>query len=157
MVPDHIEREILIEAPREVVWRVLTEPEQIVQWFCDDAQLEVYKGGAGVFTWTTSATSRPTTANLRIVHLERPLRFAFRWAFPDGEEPTDANSIFVEFTMADEGEHTRLHLLERGMQRVEWAEDAKRRFVDEHERGWNVILERLQQVAGRQAASGALR
>jgi len=155
MIPDHIERETLIEAPREVVWRVLTEPEQIVLRYCDDAQPEVYEGGAGVFTWTTGATSRPATANLRVGHPERPRRFAFRWASPDGEEPTDANSIFVEFTMADKGGHTRLHLIEQGLQRVEWAEDAKRRFVDEHERGWSGILARLQQVAGQQAASAA--
>jgi len=28
-----IEREVLIEAPAEVVWRTITEPDQMSQWF----------------------------------------------------------------------------------------------------------------------------
>ena len=30
-----IEREIVIEAPAEVVWRTITEPDQISLWFAD--------------------------------------------------------------------------------------------------------------------------
>ena len=33
MTPDRIEREILIAAPVERVWEVLTEPEHIAVWF----------------------------------------------------------------------------------------------------------------------------
>ena len=36
-----IEREILIEAPVEVVWRAITEPDQISQWFADRVELVV--------------------------------------------------------------------------------------------------------------------
>jgi uncharacterized protein YndB with AHSA1/START domain len=32
-----IEREVLIEAPVEVVWRTITEPDQMSQWFADTA------------------------------------------------------------------------------------------------------------------------
>ena len=35
MVPDRIEREIVIEAPVDVVWAVVTEPEQISGWLSD--------------------------------------------------------------------------------------------------------------------------
>jgi uncharacterized protein YndB with AHSA1/START domain len=34
---DSVEREILIEASPEVVWGVITEPEQISCWFSDEA------------------------------------------------------------------------------------------------------------------------
>ena len=34
-----IEREILIEAPVEVVWRTITEPDQVSQWFADRVDL----------------------------------------------------------------------------------------------------------------------
>jgi uncharacterized protein YndB with AHSA1/START domain len=30
-----IEREVVIEAPAEVVWRTITEPGQMSQWFAD--------------------------------------------------------------------------------------------------------------------------
>jgi len=35
VIPSQIETEILIEAPIDIVWRVVTEPDQIKQWFSD--------------------------------------------------------------------------------------------------------------------------
>ena len=34
-----IEREVLIEAPVEVVWRTITDPGQMSQWFADRVEL----------------------------------------------------------------------------------------------------------------------
>ena len=34
-----IEREIVIDAPVEVVWRTITEPDQITEWFADTVDL----------------------------------------------------------------------------------------------------------------------
>ena len=42
-----IDREILIEAPVEVVWRTLTEPDQLSQWFADRVDLVVEPGAHG--------------------------------------------------------------------------------------------------------------
>ena len=39
-----IEREVLIEAPAEVVWRIITEPDQMSQWFADRVELVVEPG-----------------------------------------------------------------------------------------------------------------
>jgi uncharacterized protein YndB with AHSA1/START domain len=33
---DRIERDIVIAAPPEVVWEVVTEPEHVTQWFAED-------------------------------------------------------------------------------------------------------------------------
>ena len=41
-----IDREVLIEAPAEVVWRTITEPDQITQWFASRVELVVEPGGA---------------------------------------------------------------------------------------------------------------
>jgi uncharacterized protein YndB with AHSA1/START domain len=32
MVPESIEREVLIEAPVELVWSIVTEPEHVGRW-----------------------------------------------------------------------------------------------------------------------------
>lgn len=40
MIPSVIEREVLIEAPVEVVWRTVTEPGQISRWFSDAAEID---------------------------------------------------------------------------------------------------------------------
>ena len=42
-----IEREILIQAPAEVVWRTITEPDQMSQWFADRVDLVVEPGAHG--------------------------------------------------------------------------------------------------------------
>ena len=39
-----IDQEVLIEAPVEVVWRTITEPDQITQWFADRVELVVEQG-----------------------------------------------------------------------------------------------------------------
>jgi uncharacterized protein YndB with AHSA1/START domain len=42
-----IEREIVIDAPVDVVWTVLTEPEHIEAWFTETARLEARPGASG--------------------------------------------------------------------------------------------------------------
>ena len=42
-----IEREVLIEAPVDVVWRTITEPGQISQWFADRVDLVIEPGAHG--------------------------------------------------------------------------------------------------------------
>jgi len=42
-----IEREIVIDAPVEVVWRTITEPDQISLWFADKVELEIKPGAHG--------------------------------------------------------------------------------------------------------------
>ena len=39
-----IEREVMIDAPVDVVWRTITEPEQISQWLAERAELELKPG-----------------------------------------------------------------------------------------------------------------
>jgi len=42
-----IDGDILIEAPAEVVWRTVTEPDQMSQWFADRVDLVVEPGARG--------------------------------------------------------------------------------------------------------------
>jgi uncharacterized protein YndB with AHSA1/START domain len=42
-----IEREVLIEAPAEVVWRTITEPDQMSWWFADRVDLVVEPSAHG--------------------------------------------------------------------------------------------------------------
>jgi uncharacterized protein YndB with AHSA1/START domain len=41
MLSTVIAQEIVIEAPLELVWGVVTEPEQISQWFTDATELDL--------------------------------------------------------------------------------------------------------------------
>ena len=51
MVPDRVEREILIEAPPDIVWTVITEAEHVGRWFSDSAAIDLRPGGELILTW----------------------------------------------------------------------------------------------------------
>jgi hypothetical protein len=64
MIPDAIEKETLIAAPVETVYRVITEPAQIAQWFSDAAELAPVPGSEGRLTFEILSL----VARGRIVH-----------------------------------------------------------------------------------------
>jgi uncharacterized protein YndB with AHSA1/START domain len=144
MLTDRIEREIQIDAPIDVVWSVVTEPEQIIQWFSDSAELDLRPGAEGTLTFRGSRKgSRPNDTraegivNLRVERVEPPRYFSFRWDYPGGVEPDESNAPLVEFTLAEDGDGTRLTLVESGLQRLGWTDDQNERYVADHERGWD--------------------
>jgi uncharacterized protein YndB with AHSA1/START domain len=57
MVPDKIEREIVIDAPVERVWSVVTEAQHIGRWFGDvGAEIDLRPGGAFRCSWDKYGT-----------------------------------------------------------------------------------------------------
>jgi uncharacterized protein YndB with AHSA1/START domain len=144
-----IEREILIDAPTEVVWQTITEPDQIVQWFADRVELDLRPGGHGKFVFDDKATKQQTAAPLIVEVVERPHRFAFRWSHPDGATPAPDNSILVTFTLAAEGPaRTRLRVVETGLDEVAWTDEQKSGYVEDHNHGWSVHIGRLGVLLG---------
>ena len=67
------EREILVAAPVEVVWAVVTEAEHISGWFSDAVELDLRPGGAARLRWDGSGTFHG-----RVERVERPHFFSFR-------------------------------------------------------------------------------
>jgi len=158
MPADRIEREILIEAPVDVVWGVVTEPDHIKQWFTDATELDLRPGGAGTLFWDEKATcAESATAHLRVEAVEPPHRFAFRWDFPQDAEPGPDNSLLVEFTLVAEGDSTRLRLVESGFDVLDRPADTKARYIDDHDHGWDLHLARLREYAPRQTRASAAR
>ena len=149
MVPSQIEREILIEAPVDVVWRVVTEPEQIEQWFSDEAELDVRVGGEGRLTFNARNSFR-----VQVEAVEPPHRFAFRWVHPEGAWADPENSLLVEFTLQPEAGNTRLRVVESGFDTIDWSDERKAKFAEDHSSGWQFYLGRLQDFAP-QAKSAA--
>jgi uncharacterized protein YndB with AHSA1/START domain len=137
MTEFQIEREVVIDAPVEVVWRTITEPEHIRQWFADRVELELEPGGRGLMGFEDRAIP------LVVQAVEPPTRFSFRWNHPAGEEPAVGNSTLVDFTLVGEGERTRLRVVESGLELLAWPVGDKERFADEHRGGWAMFMDRL--------------
>jgi uncharacterized protein YndB with AHSA1/START domain len=141
-----IEREVVIEAPVDVVWRTITEPDQISQWFADRVELEPKPGGHGAMYFGDSGEGGP----LVVEAVEPPYRFSYRWNHPAGEEPIAGNSVLVEFTLAPESpERTRLRVVESGLDELAWPQDEKQHYADEHNGGWATFLGRLADLLAR--------
>jgi uncharacterized protein YndB with AHSA1/START domain len=142
---DSVEREILIEASPEVVWGVITEPEQISRWFSDEAELEGRVGADGALTWSPGgrAGDHDAVVPIRIVEAEPFRRFSFRWNHPQDAEPDESNSALVEFTLVEEAGGTRLRVLESGIGTVTHDEESRARYLENHEHGWEKHLGEL--------------
>jgi uncharacterized protein YndB with AHSA1/START domain len=132
-----IEREVVIDAPVEVVWRTITQPDQIRLWFADRVELKLEPGGHGLMGFEDRALP------LVVEAVEPPTRFSFRWNHPASEAPSVGNSTLVEFTLVGDGERTRLRVIESGLERLAWPADDKQRFADEHRGGWAMFMDRL--------------
>jgi uncharacterized protein YndB with AHSA1/START domain len=144
MVPERIEREILIDAPLDVVWAVVTEPQHVGTWFSDSAKIDLRSGGEGTLTWREHGTVR-----VRVERVEPPHSFSFRWARPMGVEPAEGNSTLVEFSLSADGEGTRLRVVESGFPDLELAEAERARYAEENEQGWNLELGELREYVSK--------
>jgi uncharacterized protein YndB with AHSA1/START domain len=144
MMPSQIEREILIEAPIDVVWRVVTEPDEIKQWFCADAELDGRIGGAG-----RMAFDHAYTYFVEVVAFEPPSRLAYRWLREGAVKARPENSLLVEFTLQAEAGNTRLRVVESGFDKVDWTDEAKAKYFEENSSGWQFYLRRLRDYAPR--------
>ncbi len=143
MVVDSIEQEIVIGAPVDVVWSIVTEPEHIARWFSDEAEIDLRPGGDARVTWHHEGGA----FRVRIERVEPQHTFAYRWVRRPGVEPAEGNSTLVVFSLRAEGEHTRLRVTESGFASLAWPEDEKAEYQSENVRGWATELDELRAYA----------
>jgi uncharacterized protein YndB with AHSA1/START domain len=142
-----IEREIMIDAPIDVVWRTVTEADQIARWFADRVELEVRPGGHGELVFVDLSSGHERAFELAMVDVDRPARFSYRWGQPAGVVAVPSNSVLVEFTLAAESaDRTRLRVRETGLADTAWSDDEKIRYAEDHRNGWSHHFGRLVDV-----------
>src|ERR1700735_3796948 len=112
-----IDREVLIEAPVEVVWRTITEPDQVSQWFADRVELVIEPGAHGYMEFGDQG------GPVVVEGVDPPTGFSFRWNYPSGEARVAGSSVVVEFTLTPEGdERPRLRVTESGHELLAWSD-----------------------------------
>ena len=136
---DRIERDVLIAAPVERVWELITSPEHVGRWFADaGAEIDLRPGGALTLRWGDD-----DVAHGRIVTVEPPHRFAYRWLLTEDAEPTPANSTLTEFTVAAEGDGTRVAVVESGFDALGVDAAERAALLASHTTGWRIELDEL--------------
>lgn len=142
---DAIEREIIVRAPKERVYKAITDPGQLVKWFPDGVEGRLEPGERPVFDFSEYGST-----SLYIVAAEAPNYFAYRW-LPAGVAPgkfrgdvLSKPNTLVEFRLEDAPEGTRVKLRESGFASLpsEFYENA----FKENNEGWDYMLARLQKL-----------
>ncbi len=141
MVEDRIEREVVVAAPRERVWEIITQAEHVGKWFGESAEVDLRPGGTIVLRWEKHGTVYGT-----IEKIEEPHFFSYRWN-PGifGEKPSTESSTLVEFTLTPQGRQTRLRVVETGFSRLPRDESERAEQFKDNTEGWAHELGELQQ------------
>jgi uncharacterized protein YndB with AHSA1/START domain len=100
-VPDRIEREILIDAPRNVCGRWVTEARHVGSWFAEAAEIDLTASGQRTLSWQEHGRFHAV-----VERVEPPRFLYFRWARRAGMEPRKGSSTLVQFSLNREGDRT---------------------------------------------------
>ena len=148
MVPEQIEREVVIAAPLARVWAALTEPDQFQRWFAfDGAEIDLRPGGAIVMHWKEHGTFHG-----RVERVDALRAFAFRGALNPDEQPHPGNSTLVEFSLTPTERGTHLRVVESGFRDLKLAAEEQARQAQDNTQGWQGAFESLQELLRRPAA-----
>ena len=148
MVPEQITHEVVIDAPIERVWTILTEAEHIREWFAfDGADIDLRPGGKLVMRWQEHGTFLST-----IERVEPPYHFSFRGSYLPDTEPDATNSTLVEFTLSPAGDGTRVRVVESGFRELDMPAARQAEFAEGNVQGWTGAFTKLDQYVQRVAA-----
>jgi uncharacterized protein YndB with AHSA1/START domain len=127
-----IERSITTSAPRERVWKAVSNPKNLSRWL--NMAVDFDKPVVGeVITFTFEGGS-----NKGAIAIVEPIdRFAFRWkAHPDYEIRT-----LVSFILKEEPGGTRITITEEGFDAL--PAEARQARIDLNEKGWGMVLDQI--------------
>ncbi len=149
MVPEQIEREVVIAAPIERVWATITQPEHVGTWFGDaGAEIDLRPGGTIIIRWKDYGTGYGI-----VERVEPPHVFAWRGALLGHTEVRPDNSTVVVFTLTAEGGQTRLRVVESGFHMLAIPADEALKQAEGNVEGWRIKMDELAAyVAGGVAA-----
>ena len=145
MSTDRIQKQVVLRAPLDRVWRAITDAEQFGHWF------GVRFDGPFVAGRPVSATITPTTVDdevakrqephagaqstWQIVAIEPKRRFAYRWQPCAGEpDVDDGPTTLVEFTLAETPDGVLLTITESGFDAIPAARRAS--SFEANSEGW---------------------
>jgi uncharacterized protein YndB with AHSA1/START domain len=137
-----VEREIVVAAPVERVWAVLTEPQHIGQWFGSRAELEPRVGGDGLLEFEGHGAYK-----ISVVRFDPTSHFSYRWANKIGAEAVPGLSTLVEFTLEPAGDGTKLRVVESDFDALPLTDAEREQEITEHIKGWREELDEMRVYA----------
>ncbi len=131
MSSDRIEKEVLLKAPLERVWRAISDADEFGQWFGVrfDGPFVAGQSVTGVITPTTvdqevAKAQEPHAGKADtwdVVAVEPQRRLAFRWhpyGVEDGVDLSREPTTLVEFTLEEAPDGVLLRIVESGFDAI---------------------------------------
>lgn len=133
-----VTRTVHIEASRASVWKALTDPEVMVEWFGDAVEFAALEPGAtGSIDWEGYGNFP-----IEITEVVPDSSFGFRWSGIPAEK-LDEYSTHVRFTVSDAGTGTDVTVIESGFDTLPGGTQYRRARLDQNREGWDVELDEL--------------
>jgi uncharacterized protein YndB with AHSA1/START domain len=152
MNPDRIEKEVLLKAPLDRVWRAISDADEFGQWF------GVRFDGPFVAGTSVMGTMTPTAVDVEVAKSQQPYageadawqivaveprrRLAFRWhpfGPEDGRGEEEAPTTLVEFTLEDTSDGVLLRIVESGFEAI--PANRRQSAFDGNSEGWSAQTE----------------
>jgi len=141
---DRIERQVLLKAPRERVWRALTHAPEFGEWFGVDFADQQFVPGEPTTGHMTNKGYEHMALRIVIERIEAERLFSFRWhpfAIDATKDYSDEPMTLVQFELRDAEGGTMLTLVESGFDRVPLARRAEAFKMNSG--GWDSQMKRI--------------
>ncbi len=142
---DRIERNIVINASRDRVWRALTNAEEFGIWFGADLKGKTFTAGQQVRVPNTGCGHEEVWFDVIIDRVEPKDLFSYRWHPYSGEPGMDYSKeerTLVTFTLEDAPDNgTLLTVVESGFNKL--PPNRRLEAFPMHTQGWEIQLENI--------------
>jgi uncharacterized protein YndB with AHSA1/START domain len=148
MTTDKIEQQVIINAPIERVWEVLTSAEGVKAWYAfGGAEIDLRPGGKLAFRWDEHGKYSG-----EVEAVEENHRFSFRFApFEENAKPTKGNSTLVDIVLKPEKSGSiAVHLTESGYTSLDMSDSEKAENYATSKGAWADALGLLKSTAEKQ-------
>ena len=142
---DRIERSVVINAPRERVWRALSDPQEFGTWFGVNLAGQAFSPGRTTRGPITAKGYEHIIWEARIDRVEPPNLLSFRWhpfAIDPNTDYSNEEPTLVTFTLEDApGNATMLTVVESGFDKV--PPSRRLEAFRMNDRGWSIQMENI--------------
>jgi uncharacterized protein YndB with AHSA1/START domain len=147
---DRIERSIVIDAPRERVWRALADANEFGAWFGADLRGQAFVAGQRVRGAITIPGFEHVAFDVVTEHVEPKRLLSYRWhpyAFDANVDYSRETPTLVTFTLEDApGDATLLTVVESGFDNV--PPHRRLEAFRMNNNGWDAQLRNIARHAG---------
>jgi uncharacterized protein YndB with AHSA1/START domain len=152
MNPDRIEKEVLLKAPLDRVWRAISDADEFGRWFGARFDGPFVPGTSVTGTITPTAVDEDVAKaqqpyagqadTWQIVAVDPQRRLAFRWhpfGVEDGIDYSKEPTTLVEFTLEDTSDGVLLRIVESGFEAI--PANRRQAAFESNSEGWSAQTE----------------